>query len=144
MGLLRLASIILILILAAVVIGCQTSNTTPSNKDKTQVEEPKTTPSEESADESESESKDDSEVNADIKMVNFSFEPVKYKIKKGDRVIWKNEDSTTHTVTSDEQDVFDSGNLAQGKTFTQKFDDRKTIKYHCEIHANMKAEIIVE
>ncbi|HDZ86102.1 hypothetical protein LCGC14_0525910 [marine sediment metagenome] len=144
MRFLRIASIILIIVTSITIIGCQTSTTAPGNKDKTQVEEPKTTTSEESADESESKSKDDSEVNADIKIVNFSFDPAKHKIKKGDRVIWQNGDSATHTVTSDEQDVFDSGNLAQGKTFTQKFDDRKTIKYHCEIHPNMKAEITVE
>ncbi len=136
-----IASIILIIIMSVIIVGRQTSTSTPSNEDKTQTKESETTASEDSADEPESAEK--SESSADIKIVNSSFKPATYKIKKDDRIIWQNQDTTVHTITSD-TGTFDSGNLDQGKTFTQKFEFKKTIPYHCKIHPNMKAEITVE
>ncbi len=128
--------------MTATVIGCQTSSIETKIEDKPQTKEAEKSTSGKSSDEQKS--METSEDAANIKIVNFSFDPAKHKIKKGDRLIWINKDSTTHTVTSDEKDFFDSGNLKQGKTYTQKFEKSGTVKYHCEIHPNMKAEITVE
>jgi len=77
-----------------------------------------------------------------IKDVNFS--PKELKIKKGDTVVWTNNDERDHTVTADDGKSFKSGNLADGATFKQKFDKPGRYKYHCEYHPRMKATIVVE
>ena len=78
-----------------------------------------------------------------ISLVNFSFSPKELTIKKGTTITWTNEDSAVHTVTSD-TDVFDSGNLAKGDTFSYTFDTAGTFPYYCIPHAaNMKGTIVV-
>jgi len=77
-----------------------------------------------------------------IKDVNFS--PKELKIKKGDTVVWTNNDERDHTVTADDDKSFKSGNLADGATFKLKFDKPGRYKYHCEYHPRMKATIVVE
>ncbi len=143
-----IASIIIIITVFVAIVGRQTFTRIQGNDGKTQAKESEATASGNFASESiskdESESAGKSESSANIKIVNSSFEPAMYKIKRGDRIIWQNEDSVNHTITSDEQDYFDSGNLGQDKTYTQKFEVKKIIPYHCEIHPEMKAEIIVE
>jgi len=75
---------------------------------------------------------------------NFAFSPASITIKKGTTVIWTNKDSATHTVTeNDGQKGPDSGNLAQGKTYSFTFDAVGTYKYHCAIHPDMTGTITV-
>lgn len=80
---------------------------------------------------------------AEISLVNFSFSPKELTIKKGTTITWTNEDSAVHTVTSD-TDVFASGNLAKGDTFSYTFTTAGTFPYHCIPHkANMTGTIVV-
>jgi len=79
----------------------------------------------------------------EISMVNFSFSPKEVTIKKGTTVTWTNQDSAVHTVTSDTP-LFDSGDLAQGKSFSYTFSTAGTFAYHCIPHqANMTGTIVV-
>ncbi|MHB8507499.1 MAG: cupredoxin domain-containing protein [Candidatus Dormibacteria bacterium] len=73
-----------------------------------------------------------------------AFNPTTSSVKVGDTVEWKFDDAgNPHTVTSDDGSLFDSGSLNQGQTFKFKFDKAGTYKYHCSLHANMKASITV-
>jgi plastocyanin len=77
-----------------------------------------------------------------VKIINFSYDPVNLSVASGTTVQWTNEDSVPHTVTSDDG-VWDSGAIAPGGTFTYTFEQAGTFAYHCTIHPNMKATIEV-
>jgi len=74
---------------------------------------------------------------------SFGFNPSTLTIKVGTTVIWKNVSSAPHTVTSDDGQTFDSGNLAVGDTFRFTFKNAGTFSYHCNIHPYMRASIVV-
>ena len=78
-----------------------------------------------------------------VSLANFTFSPATLPVKAGTTVTWTNNDSTTHTVTSD-SGVFNSGNLAPGATFSYTFNSTGTFTYHCSIHTYMKGTIIVQ
>ncbi len=79
----------------------------------------------------------------EVTIKDFAFSPATLTVAVGDTVTWTNEDSATHTVTADDGS-FDSGDLAQGDTFTQTFDTAGTYAYHCAMHPSMVAEIVVQ
>lgn len=78
-----------------------------------------------------------------VTISNFAFSPQTLTVAKGTAVTWTNNDSTTHTVTSD-SGVWDSNELAPGKTFSFTFNQAGTFPYHCKIHPSMTAKIIVQ
>jgi plastocyanin len=78
----------------------------------------------------------------DVTIVNFAFDPASITIKVGTTVRWINQDSAGHSVTSD-TGIWDSGNVAQGATYSRVFDTVGTFAYHCGIHPSMKGTIIV-
>jgi plastocyanin len=63
---------------------------------------------------------------------NFQFQPQAGTVKVGAVVTWVDKEGS-HTVTSD-NNIFDSGGLTAGKTFSYKFVKPGTYKYHCSIH----------
>ena len=63
-------------------------------------------------------------------------------VKTGTTVTWTNKDGTAHTVTADDNS-FNSGNMANGASFSHKFDAAGTYPYHCQYHSMMTASIIV-
>lgn len=79
---------------------------------------------------------------ASVDIAGFAFDPSSLTIEAGSTVTWTNSDAATHTVTSDDG-TFDSGDLANGESFSFTFDEPGTYTYHCEIHPDMTAEIIV-
>ena len=79
----------------------------------------------------------------EVAIANFSFAPNSLTIKEGTTVKWTNQDSVTHTVTSD-TGLFDSGGLSQGQSFSYTFTTAGTYPYHCTPHqAKMTATVIV-
>jgi len=74
---------------------------------------------------------------------SFGFNPSTLTIRVGTTVIWKNVSSVPHTVTSDDGQTFDSGNIAVGGTFRFTFKNAGTFSYHCNIHPYMRAIIVV-
>lgn len=60
----------------------------------------------------------------------------------GQTVTWRNADSTSHTVSSDD-DVFDSGYLSSGSTFSHTFSSTGTFAYFCRIHRTMRGVVRV-
>jgi len=79
-----------------------------------------------------------------INIVNFAFTPASLTIKKGDGVIWTNEDGVSHTVTSDSGNELDSEMLGNGQKYQHVFENSGIYEYHCTPHPGMKAKIIVE
>ena len=78
-----------------------------------------------------------------VTMKGLAFNPSALTISKGANVTWTNDDSTTHTVTSD-TGAFESGNLSPGNSFTRQFNDTGAFPYHCSIHTFMKGTITVQ
>lgn len=79
-----------------------------------------------------------------VSIKNFTFNPSEITIKKGETVVWTNEDSTSHTVTSDSGNELDSGSITPGQTYSHTFNTAGTFDYHCSIHTSMKGRVTVE
>lgn len=77
-----------------------------------------------------------------INISNFSFNPNSLTIKKGIKTTWSNNDSVPHTITSD-SGIFNSQTLQPGDTFSFTFEEAGSFPYHCSIHPNMKATVVV-
>ncbi len=73
---------------------------------------------------------------------NFAFSPQQLTVKAGTKVTWKNNDSVAHTVTSN-SGAFDSGTLNTGASYSFTFSTPGTYSYHCMIHPNMTATVVV-
>ena len=80
--------------------------------------------------------------NVSVSIKNFAFSPTILNIKTGTKVTWTNNDSVSHTITSD-SGLFDSGNLSSGQSFSFTFSNAGTINYHCAIHPMMKGSVVV-
>lgn len=71
--------------------------------------------------------------------VDLCYDPPSLIIFSGAEVIWKNNDSSAHTVTSGSaiggpDGKFDSGLIKSGETFSFRFDEKGTYSYFCMIH----------
>ena len=80
---------------------------------------------------------------ASVSIVNFAFSPATLNVALGTTVIWTNNDSTTHTVTSD-TGVFNSGGMGQNATFSYTFNTAGTYTYYCSVHTYMKGTVVVK
>jgi plastocyanin len=81
-----------------------------------------------------------------IDMKDIKYVPADATVPVGQTVTWTNSDSVAHTVTK-ESGVgpdFDSGTIAAGKTFKQKFGTEGEIAYYCTLHPNQKGTLTVE
>ena len=74
-----------------------------------------------------------------------AFTPPSVTASVGETVAWVFQDANPHTVTADD-DSFTSarGGLANGKTYAHTFDKPGTYKYHCFIHPQMLATVVVQ
>ena len=70
------------------------------------------------------------------------YSPADLDVLVGTSVTWRNSDHTAHTVTQDD-DVFDSGQIGTGETFTQVFAKLGAFRYHCTIHKFMRGTVRV-
>lgn len=83
------------------------------------------------------------ETSALVVIDKFAFSPDVIRIKAGTEIIWKNKESTDHTVTADDGS-FDSGPLGQGGEFKKKFTKPGTYSYACGMHPFMSGKVVVE
>jgi plastocyanin len=74
---------------------------------------------------------------------DLSFDPPQINVPTGSIVSWTNADSIQHTVTSDEQGLFDAGPISPGDTFENVFDSAGEFGYHCAIHPFMTGRVMV-
>ena len=72
----------------------------------------------------------------------FKYQPETVTIKRGDSVVWINKDLFPHTITA--KGVFDSHDIAPGRSW--KYTPRKAgeYAYTCTLHPNMKGLLKVE
>jgi plastocyanin len=78
-----------------------------------------------------------------VAIADFAFSPATLTITAGDTVTWTNEDPVVHTATS-ATGAFDSGDLAQGESFSLTFTTPGTYAYLCTPHPSMTGQIVVQ
>jgi len=79
---------------------------------------------------------------------NMCYMPHMASLDIGGEAIWHNVDTMAHTVSSGTpaeglDDVFDSGLIAPGATFSHEFDDTGTYDYFCAVHPWMVGSVMV-
>jgi plastocyanin len=70
-----------------------------------------------------------------VSLKDFKFSPKLLRVKAGTKVTWTNKEGAPHTVTADKGE-FDSGNLANGQSYSFTFAKAGTYKYHCNYHGS--------
>lgn len=80
---------------------------------------------------------------ANVSISGYAYVPSTLTVSVGTTVTWTNQDPVAHTVTSNDN-LFDSGDIATGATFSHTFEQKGTFNYHCTIHTYMTGKIIVE
>lgn len=81
-----------------------------------------------------------------VEIADIKYKPAKIKIKKGQTVIWLNNDDRDHTVASKAKEKdggFDSGKIAAGDKFEHTFDKPGKYEYGCSYHPRMKGVVEV-
>ena len=87
--------------------------------------------------------KSDSVTANEVILSGLNFSPKTLSVLVGTTVTWINKEAITHTVTSDNAGLFDSGDLLNGNTFKYTFSQSGTFPYHCKFHTGMTGTIIV-
>ena len=80
---------------------------------------------------------------------NACWLPAKISVGVGDSVIWSNDDTAAHTVTSGTSigggnGIFDSSLFLAGTTFEVRFDSPGEYPYFCMVHPWMQGEVVVK
>jgi plastocyanin len=78
-----------------------------------------------------------------VKISNFAFVPKRLVVSPGTKVVWTNEDSDPHTVTTDAPG-FSSQALDTGSRYTRVLTRTGTTAYHCTIHPFMHGAVVVQ
>ena len=81
-------------------------------------------------------------VTHNVSIENFSFNQKSLIMKKGDTVVWTNNDSAPHTVTGGAGGPA-SGTLARGETYSFTFNNVGSFAYHCNFHPSMTGTVTV-
>lgn len=77
-----------------------------------------------------------------IEIRDMKFIPDEITVKKGDTIIWINQDMVMHDVTEEDTRAWSSSPLATGKSW--KMEVNYESNYFCSIHAVMKGKIKIE
>lgn len=84
---------------------------------------------------------------ASVSIKGLAFNPATLEVAKGTKVVWTNNDTTAHTVTSGaartKDGKFDQ-RVEPGASFTFTFNDAGTFGYFCSIHSSMTATVVVK
>ncbi|HET7030277.1 MAG TPA: plastocyanin/azurin family copper-binding protein [Candidatus Limnocylindrales bacterium] len=78
-----------------------------------------------------------------VDIAGFAFAPQSITISVGDSVTWANSDARSHTATADDGS-FDTGTITSSTPATVTFATAGTFAYHCKIHPEMTATIVVQ
>ena len=79
----------------------------------------------------------------EVSISNFAYQPANITTGRGSIIIWTNRDTVAHTVTAVDGS-FDSGSIAPGDKFEQKFDRSKSYSYTCSFHPQMKGTMTIQ
>lgn len=137
------SKIIIIVIIVVIIIGGGTYFLNKNNPSQTQMQNmPEQTQGQAQTSPAISSSEAKTSKNA-VTIQNFAFSPATITVKAGDSVTWTNQDSAGHSATADDNS-FDTGVLPQGQSKSVTFSKAGTYTYHCSVHPNMKATVIVQ
>ena len=80
-----------------------------------------------------------------VEIKNFAFTPQNVAVSAGTVVVWTNNDSVAHTVTTSSGATvsFDSGVLNPGASFSYTFTQAGNYPYYCKIHPFMLGNVTV-
>ena len=73
---------------------------------------------------------------------NMRFTPDSLTLRRGDRVVWRNNDLVPHTATAAK--VFDSGSIEPGKSWSTILRKTGSVPYVCTFHPSMTATLTVQ
>jgi plastocyanin len=73
----------------------------------------------------------------------MKFVPERLEVAAGDRITWTNRDIVPHTVTAAAAGI-ESGELAQGRSWTYVARRKGEIPYICRLHPVMHGTLIVK
>jgi plastocyanin len=74
----------------------------------------------------------------------WGYEPATVTVKLGTTVMWTNSGAVAHTVTADDGETFDSGDIQPKTVFSFNASSVGSFTYHCAYHPWMKGVIIVQ
>lgn len=77
-----------------------------------------------------------------VRIEQMLFKPAVLKVKKGDKVVFDNQDLVPHDVTEQKSKKWFSGPLEPGKSWNLIVTE--SADYYCTIHQVMKGQIIVD
>src|SRR4029079_13195070 len=77
-----------------------------------------------------------------VDIAGFAFSPGSVTVTVGDTVTWTNADAQNHTATADDAS-FDTGTIARNTSQSVTFSTAGTFGYHCKIHPQMTATVVV-
>jgi len=81
----------------------------------------------------------------EVGQVNKAFEVTELKIKAGDTVSFKNNDTFAHNIFSlSDVKSFDLGSYQQGQVRKVVFDKPGLVEIECALHPSMKMTILVQ
>lgn len=78
----------------------------------------------------------------EVYIENMKFSPSTITVSLNTTVTWTNKDGMSHTVTST-TDLFDSGSIGDGHTYSYTFTTAGTFYYKCSYHSSMTGEVVV-
>ncbi|HEX2295969.1 MAG TPA: plastocyanin/azurin family copper-binding protein [Actinomycetota bacterium] len=96
-----------------------------------------------------------------VTVSGLAFDPASLEVPAGTQVTWTNDDSVAHTVTSGAQGeqgapgvtedeparpdgLFDADLAEEGDELSFTFEEAGTYRYYCDVHRQMRGEIVVE
>ena len=78
----------------------------------------------------------------EVTIAGFAFTPQELTVTVGDTVTWTNTDPVAHTATST-AGAFDSGEIAEGASYSVTFTSPGTYDYLCTPHPSMTGRVVV-
>jgi len=72
----------------------------------------------------------------------FKYLPEMLVVRRGDTVVWVNDDPMPHTVTATGE--FDSRSIAAGKSWRLLAQRAGSYAYICTLHSNMRGSLTIE
>jgi plastocyanin len=83
----------------------------------------------------------------EVLMMGSQFSPQELTIQAGTTVLWYNDDTLPHTVTSDPDagpDAQFDAELDPGESFSYTFNEPGTYSYFCSLHPGMEGTVTVQ
>jgi plastocyanin len=93
------------------------------------------------------------QTNVSVIIRNFAFSPQFVTVSNGTTVTWTNQDPTPHQIINDPGgtggnsglgQIFKSGPLGTGQSYSFTFTSTGMFPYHCSIHPSMEGKITVK